>query len=229
GASASISTSAAAINRRSRSRSSLRSRSSTTLRFPSENADHVSDPSGSPSRPLRNGAERRSTQPPGGSTWITSAPRSARIRPAIPPRVSVRSTTTIPSSAVFELTCAVDIARALLHLAQILRRSRSERVRDQQQLSSLDHELHLKALVVDEVREVCVRIGAPERVTRARRNQLALVVVVALVGGNRSGEQGGRIHIDARGTNRFDLRRQLSRRAIEVTYPREKGATGGIA
>ena len=39
------------------------------------------------------GADVVQVEPPGGSAWTTSAPRSASMRPAIIPRSSVRSRT----------------------------------------------------------------------------------------------------------------------------------------
>src|SRR5215469_7633453 len=55
---------------------------------------------GGPLPPSSRGGKRRAGSPPGGSILITSAPRSARIRPQENPRGPVRSRTRFASSSI---------------------------------------------------------------------------------------------------------------------------------
>ena len=54
-----------------------------------------------------NGGRRRERAPPGGSTRITSAPRSARKRPHVSPFSSAMSTTRKPASGASEVASSV--------------------------------------------------------------------------------------------------------------------------
>ncbi len=101
GAKLSITKSAFRTIARSVSRPASLSRSSVMLRLLAFNAAQrrLILP---PSTVSTNGVHCRSGSPPGGSTLMTSAPRSARMRPVRNPRASVRSTTRYGDKNIIE-------------------------------------------------------------------------------------------------------------------------------
>src|SRR5215213_5238654 len=112
------STSECASSSSNRSTSAASVRSSTTPRLPALRTANASDTS------LRTGARLRAGEPPGGSTFTTSAPRSPSRRAVSSPRSTVQSTTRRPDKGR-----GCSLIRASHHTAPPVARSRSPRPR----------------------------------------------------------------------------------------------------